>query len=359
MEFWRKRVSPKQEVVDAAKEPEQLPELTLTPEMEFKGDFEKISSPEQFLDAVDFKTLNEIFDSLEKKSGGSGAVNNSGHKIKKDSITFHKELQVNEHSESTLTGRANVETGGIDLLWELSDGESAPPEKMINILRTLTHESTHIRGGYACEGWINAKERSEVRTYPLKSVIKSGLKETFITTNLDGTEVLKLGTGLNEAITENIGQEVLREYLIRTGNSSYLKDDNVYTEIGDGSYSLERLTFSILLEMLASRLEVPTEQLWNSFVQAYINGNQDLHGLVGEWEKVLATDPELVTLADHLIYLDGIGNLSFENILDVVANPDKEVKPRARIQAYAKRIRALESVAFKANTLRDALGLRK
>lgn len=362
MEFFRPKWSDTPEEDEPSAE--ELPPLLLTPELAFNGDFENISSPEEFIAAVDFTVLNTIFDEMIAKSGGEGEVQNSGHKIDPSKISFKKDLK-EIPAEGKVVGRAIVERGEIELVWDYPEHSRVRPEKIIKLLATLAHEATHVRGSYVHEivespSGVTVKGSDDAI---LKLEMKTGVEEIQGSSTLPGSYTYSYsysGTSLNEAITENIALEVLREYLLRTGNSGYLADKHTHTEMGSGIYILERLAFNAVVSAFAEELHLSKEEVWRAFVHAYLRGNIEVLDMMREFGKILSTTPEIDLLAKALtldISLTVIG-ISTDSILEAVASLGGHEEIKDRLSALGKRVRILNSVEFKNIALKDALGLR-
>lgn len=255
-----------------------------------------------FVESVDFDTLNAIFDEVAQRATGSQESNNTGFRIDKKKIRFYSSLS------SELMGEANVSDGFIEIKWPELDTSLpisiAIEKRAAEVLHTLIHEGTHVRGGYQSvkkstdtslvgqprpESWVETRRHrvglreSEVVT---KHSYSQDEGESYLET---GTEAV--GTSLNEAITENIARQLYLVYLTRTGNGKYLKFEDV-----GGSYQADRLVFSLLLAKLAPKLEVSEEDLWRSFVHAYMSGTVEIQELFNELGDVLNNQPEMIEL---------------------------------------------------------------
>lgn len=331
-------------------------ELFLTPEMEVKGDFENIKTPEDFLEAIDFDTLNTIFDELIEKSGGMESVQNTGYRVSKEKIFFYPELNKIELGDYSIAGEANVSGGSIKLTWEIPTGEKITPAIVLNKLRTLAHEATHIRGSRSEErGEFVTKD--EYKSWTRKGNINTGLKTLLFEIRSNRpTDELKIGENLNEAVTENIGQSVLREYLIRTGNGVYLNDKLVLDEIGTGSYALERISLECVQLAMSQILDLPIDVIKKSFVHEYMSGNTQLMRLFEEIGEIMTHLPNI-----KKIYLDLIKNIdlneneSFSSILDSLK---LDIVHVSELNTLAIRLALMESLDFRNAVLNDLLGLR-
>lgn len=332
-------------------------ELVLTPEMEFKGDFENVSTPEQFLNAIDFEVLNNIFDLLSAKSTKDTVRHNLGHRIEREKIHFVSK-KTNEEVQLSRLGTARPYTGEIDLLWNRDTVSPISPSTNIELLATLTHEATHVRGGYNHE--IHASE-FENDVYSSVTTTSVGVEKFFKTTGKYGESKKSFALNLNEAITEDIGREVLREYLIRTGNSSYLKDEKTLKEVGIGSYYNERLVFSCLLEVLSERFELPRDVLWKAFVHAYMNSSSEIIPLMLQMGETLERTEAIQVFVHNLFWeMKEEEFIEAELAMDMATNLEQYSNDReVRVKALKKHIDILRSMEFDTVALQDALDLRK
>jgi len=368
MEFWPKRKTPSESVPEPITQAaEEMPISNApAPEREIHGDFDHISSPESFIKAVDFKVLNDIFDSLERKSGGAEKIRNSGHRIDPERISFTQGLIVGDDEIADTRGTARISTGEIKIGWDFEEVESLTPAESIDLLRTLTHESTHVRGGYKEGAWGPTNHGSEAMSSEFVGVV--GLRKTQVNlivpydpqhsiTKVRG----ETGLNINEAVTENIGQEVLREYLIRTGNNSYLRDPDVQRIIG--SYTPERLALSAVIAVLADKLEVDPANLWQSLVQAYMSGSQPIINTFREIQEVLNADPDIRELMTALVSkVDMDEDYTFDELLDLIAKPREDTSLaslRLNVRAFKARAGLLRGLELGSAILANELGLRK
>lgn len=263
-----------------------------------KGDFDVALTQEQFLDAVDFKTLNDIFDTLVAKSHGDEAVSNTGHIIERERITFLENIVHTKLEEGGLSarGQAMVHTGEIFMVWDGKDSRE-PKIKNLDNLHVLVHEATHIRSGFA---------QGELRGNSLVKAGRMGLEDLY--GEGDPDKILAFGTSLNEAVTENLSHEVLSEYLLRTGNSSYLTSPELLNGISGGIYHVDRILFSIIAASLAESMGVSRDEVWKGFVHSYMSGNQDVLELLGRIRLELSKSQkiaEMVTLLSSDTSLHG------------------------------------------------------
>jgi hypothetical protein len=128
-----------------------------------------------------------------------------------------------------------------------------------------------------------------------ESMVRAGLEETTYDAE-SGDQIVK-GLSLSEAVTENISHEVMNEYLRRTGNEKYLRDSEyTYPVFNEGAYSLDRIVLGIVIDELASSLQVDEGLIWQGFVAAYMNGNTDLQSLLEDIQRELERTPAIAEL---------------------------------------------------------------
>lgn len=350
-------------------------EMLLTPEMEFKGDFENISTPEQFLDAVDFETLNRIFDTLQRHSAHEEDIKSSGHRVTPENIEFKAPARDGESVYSS-QGSALPATGRILLKWDFPENQRIEPSELINVLSTLMHESAHIRGGYEHVTLTQDYSSDDHRDWISTVQSKAGLEVTnreYRGVGVEGTRHDKVyGLNLNEAVTEDIAHHVLKEYLIQTGNTSYLKDTSTLEKIGSGAYLLERMVLFCAIDEISKDTEVPASIVWNALVSAYMAGSSEVLGIMEDfaWQN---RDNELRLVTAGLVddvkiekhtnidgLLQGLGELNDLQVMLSENNLEKAFELlENNKQILSKRSELLNSVKFKSKVLSDALGLRK
>ncbi len=74
---------------------------------------------------------------------------------------------------------------------------------------------------------------------------------------------------LNEAVTDTIAQEIYEEYLQRTGDREYFDSERAgYHEAYLGSRVLTKAS----VEIIASATGIPSEKVWEGFIQGYMSG---------------------------------------------------------------------------------------
>jgi DNA-directed RNA polymerase subunit L len=254
---------------------------------------ETVSTPEQFLETIDFKTLNTIFDEIARKAGVVEDPAHPGHRIDEHKIKFIEEIS---DSSGDLVGRANVTTGVISIKWtnDLVPGDSIETAKL---LTTLAHEATHIRGNISHKTFPHP----DLPTITAH-VSKIGLREQV--TLESGKKYFpggNHGLSLNEAVTEELGIEVLTEYLKRTGNSAYLEDPEVVEIITEGAYISDRRVLGLVIQTLSKNLDVPTSIIWQSMVREYMSGETGTHTILNLLQEALMDDEEIRSMAQMLV----------------------------------------------------------
>lgn len=248
-------------------------------------ELEEVSTPEEFIRAIDFNVLNDIYDALAKRSRDAGMSSTSGHRINPGKIEFTPRLGAVDRIVTS--GSADIENGSIEISWVHTEDVTSR-YRAISTLKTLAHESTHVRGGYKCE----SVHESGVSGF----VIRRGLSENVYQRDKEHIKDEIVGVSLNEAVTEEISHEVLREYLRRTGHGDYLTDKALANELGIGAYAVDRFVLKFLIEVLSQQLNVSQSEVWKGIVHAYMNGNQDISGMLADVQSEVAATPCLAEL---------------------------------------------------------------
>lgn len=300
-------------------------------------ELEKVSTPEEFIKAIDFNVLNDIYDALAERSRDVGTSSTSGHRINPDKIEFTTCPEVAD--SIMVSGSADIENGSIEISW-IHTEDVTSRYRAISTLKTLAHESTHVRGGYLCE----SRHESGVSGF----VIRRGLWENVYQRGKEHIKDEIVGVSLNEAVTEEISHEVLREYLRRTGHGEYFQDEALANELGIGAYAVDRFVLKFLVEALSQRLNVSQSDVWKGIVHAYMNGNQDISGLLAEVQSEVAATPhlaELITLGAERSFP---GDDSVARLMDAAV---------IRSDEAARAIRQVAGV-LDGEKFQDVLGLR-
>jgi hypothetical protein len=308
---------------------ERFPEPTV--------ELEDVKTPEEFLRAVDFNALNDIFDALEDKSGGERPSKNTGYRVDPDKITIVGSLR---DGKGELYGAARVDLGTITVVGKEESGETASLVRTISLLRLLMHEAAHVRGGHKREYY---EESEEVRRF----ILRGGLRENLYEIKQGRVDERAHGLSLNEAVTETLGQQVLREYLIRVGKSGYFKNKELSREVGIGSYVADRYILEMVIGALAQKLETDKQDIWRAFVRAYMDGNTDIEDLLNQITTQLSEIPVLNELIEKGA-IEALGNrLNLNDTIDRL--PDAELSR----EAFDRITAVLDVRRFK-----DVLGLR-
>jgi len=316
MEFWPKKKSPVRHEPLVLKSVFNPPGFTEEEIAQYPRNLDGIDSPESFIEAVDFDTLNEVFDSLSRKSEGASEVHTLGHRVTRDIITF---TESNTEEVQSNLGSARIKEGTITLNWKKTDEGKSKSYQTIRMLQTLAHEAAHIRAGYFMKDW----ERGTIENLDYESgfTLNSGLSQTDYSTR---TELKKGGLSLDEAVTEDIANEVLAEYLKRTGSAGYLKDPYLRKELGGGAYIVDRLILGVVIDGLAQSIGVHRDEIWKGFVQAYMSGSTELWSLLADISAQLENQPEIAELVSSLgsnVSMDKKDELSISQIMDRFNDP--------------------------------------
>lgn len=249
-------------------------------------ELEQATTPERFLKAVDFNVVNDLFDELVRKAAGGGETHTSGHRVTPESISFDRPhilevLRLRTYEPRALRGSTNVPEGSMKLTWDLEDPEKHRNYRAVDLLKTLLHESTHLRGAYKTEESEHGSYKEG--DWEKETQSQFGLVSAAMHASLQrGIETEVRGISLNEAVTETIALDILPEYLIRTGNTSFLKDPRLLQELRPGAYTVDRVLLQLVIEKLAEKFEIDRDLVWRGFVQAYMTGSTALPELFAE-----------------------------------------------------------------------------
>lgn len=144
---------------------------------------------------------------------------------------------------------------------------------------------------------------------------RSGLQDATFWRNADGAMVMseKRGARANEALTEFLALEVLKEYARRTGQSNMMPDkksvDAPGAYIGQVAYAKERAELSVIADALGTLLKVPGVSVHGALARQYFSGeenNKDFFEAIGsaldELEKLSPTQREFIEMrAGHSV----------------------------------------------------------
>lgn len=337
MEFTR--LWPRKRSVHEAKGRNEETGTTLT-----RGDFDVMEKPQEFLDRVDFKTLNSIFDRMQVKTHSDPANLAQGHTIDPKKIVFRyiDRWHLTPAEQDSTEGNANIETGEITLLVPDNHSERGVPRGLM-MLQSLIHEATHVRGGYSLEHHTPIPNTDEVRTLETQ-VFRIGVQEEIQWGQTK--EMRRYGFSLSEAITENIAHEVLIEYLTRTGNTSYVKDERMMRSLSSGYYVPDRFVLEVLIKKLATDVQIPQVVVWKSLVSAYMSNMYTVTNIVRD----ISTEVSLLPIRDLL--LKSQSHAGIESLRDEALS--QAIPTEREQEEVAHMIR--ESINVK--SLQDALGLR-
>lgn len=233
---------------------------------------EQVQSPEDFLLAVDFRTLNSLLDDLSRKSSFRRST------IGQDSIIFAETGPTDDDDESEfgIAGRANQKNRTITFYWDFLS-KIAKSHIGVHALHTLIHEATHLQSFFELrdrevKGGDGSLIQSSFR-------MRMGVGEASFD-SLEDDLPHKIAKSLNEAITETLSIELLNEYLRRTGESEKLDTLGIARDLSTQSYVHDRLVLSMVIDALAKRMEVDRDTIWKGFIEAYMNGSDQVIDLM-------------------------------------------------------------------------------
>lgn len=209
---------------------------------------------DKFLKTVDFATLWKIIEEIAKKSG-----------IKFESVNKPADIynaDLSKANNGEIGGQYQATDNTIQIDYPALEKEAQLFEVDANVmaLHTLIHEITHAFTYIEFSININNKKfefNTKEAYFSEKNDLKKG--ETKTTNNT-----------LNEAITELVTQEILDEYIKRTGiltkdqtnqyNKSFIKKDRA-------DFYLIVLCLKVLIKNIAEKTETDTEIVKNAFVR--------------------------------------------------------------------------------------------
>ncbi|MDP1689927.1 MAG: hypothetical protein Q8L52_01860 [bacterium] len=299
---------------------------------------ENVKTPEDFLNAIDFQTLNEIFTKLAQKSGKDNPV-----WIDKSIIQIDTEI-----GNSGENGRTPGKTinGEVILYWEsILQAEIPFPFEAAHV---LIHELVHITARQMSV--IDRGVSEDIRD--LGVLVSNGLFETVTPLGENEDKGTAFAYYLNEAVTEQIAGEVMSEYLRRTGNGALFRTVN---NGKDDAYDVERIFLDAVIDSLAERLEVSRDTVWRGFVQMYLNGSQSTQNLVLKISEELGGDKDGRKVLQLFKRLSG--TIKKEETL-TMAKHDEMLDDLQRNISYLKDSALRVVNRFSPEQLHDSLGLK-
>lgn len=251
----------------------------------FENSKEKIK---QDLEKVDFDVLRDVFEDVYKKCG----LDVSKMKfVEKDSIEFF--YDVFYYAAHAGTGFEIDESGEekekIFLHFNPANYKFITPllkEKMrkrLLTLKLLVHEQVHITQQNEETEIIDVGEHKVTTGF-------SGIsRERYSEEGGDFETVL---TAFNEGLVEKIADNVLEEYLKRSGNT-HLSQDGYYK-----TYDIGRVLIDILVSKISKFSGVPEDQVFNSLVRAsyegqsildeslFVDGGEEIRKFIEEYKNI-------------------------------------------------------------------------
>lgn len=298
---------------------------------------EDVKTPEDFLNAVDFNELRAIFGTVIGKAGDQEqAVDLGTIRVARDETgprIFGEEIT------AEIAATANRDTGQITLYADeiekmiqklhAHDPELDAPSVGYTVLHVVVHELTHMQSkktpvtvedGFerGTAGFVDFLRRSDER-------------------------IITLGRALDEAMTEEVALEVLKEYLHRTGSRSLLAKPEIQNAALH-FYVLDRVVLHGIADGLATSIGVPQEVAWRGMVHEYMNGNHStyelLKALISELVESEVALPAILFQDPH------VGAEQIAEIGDKFKDPGAFVRAAERVQ-----------YALDPNVVHNALGL--
>lgn len=139
----------------------------------------------------------------------------------------------------------------------------------------------------------------------------------------------KLFEPLDEALTEDLGNYIFREYMKRTGENNLWESDNlsVFTsekEIGvSSSYSRFRKQLWDYIKNLSIELEIPEDVIYKAWIGHYLRGDFNLW--FKDFIKESETDPRKIIFNTRKDTIDYYANLLFTKFKSILLDEQKEL----------------------------------
>lgn len=242
---------------------------------------ENARTPEDFLRAIDFNVLNDIFDQISNRAHDESPARTSGYDVSPARISWQTPSKDRPHP---MPG-ANSSTGEMHLVWRSE--KASDTTYPLEVLLDLVHEATHIRSSYI--------DRTNVEGPELTVGNRTGLAEfvDIVSSESADTKTTRFGISLNEAVTETLALEVLREYLRRTGESVFVRESGFGEQSTSESYFLDQVALATIIQALSRKLTVDRDAVWKGIVHAYMSGSGEIKILFKEIADALEKDPRL------------------------------------------------------------------
>ena len=276
----------------------------------------------QFLDMINFDTLNAILSELVHRSAGRktttnelgrdsvvmscyGDGENSVHNQLSNTIGVYLYLDEHWNEENAVRKQEKLE-------WEKIFEKIGSKE--LSAFVTVAHEFSHAAGKNICiRGSNNRYDLAYAQTGYKRglcsSQIKTGLPNTKDGRPVDGNFFI----AFNEGVTEKIGYQVALEYFKREGwpqqevgtAKIFLKElsDKKYSNKDDlnFSYAEEVRLINELISLISQDTNVPSDTVWQSIMEGYFRGRNLFESeLVKQWfvERLGDDFVDILTKAD-------------------------------------------------------------
>lgn len=264
---------------------------------------EGVSTPNEFIEALDFPVLNDIFRSVLTKSG---SPNKDLYKII-DSSDVH----IDTEDRSETAAQYSFEDG-IVLNWRKIVADANVLKEVLQQKEMDTSEHSLV-GLAALQNLIHehlhkiSRIRLEVAEYNPTNFLPEEIELTKgFTQNGDFVS-------LDEAVTEQIAQELFDSYLIRTGNRASLQLSERIM-FGATNYLFDRVLLHKLLDLLSEKIGIDRDIVWRGFVREYMNGDEAPRTLLENVRRELEDNPENRKLLDILESKQSIRNEDNEEV---------------------------------------------
>jgi hypothetical protein len=242
-----------------------------------------LKESKEVLDSIDWTTLKGIYDEELKRARVQARAEDLI--VGKDGITIDAQEAPDTplHNELSLSFGAQASPGGFEpigrkitlvpklieqqFVKDTASADLTPSTFERAFISNLIHEETHAISGVVSldEGRENLGAGYQVFDHQISK---------------DSEDIERgFGSGINEAVTDLIAEEVYKKYKQRTGSSS---ESGSYVP----AYHSERTVTAAFVTHVAAIAEVPYEQVWGALKQGYFQGvnlkNNELGELYGE-----------------------------------------------------------------------------